>query len=183
VPPPPVAGAAVRVGLADVLGLADGDGEGLAECLAEGLALAVVALTVRLGTTVRVAETDAPGENGVGVGEGEDAVQAETDADASVTNVPQPMAVNLALSPSPAMVARSFMEPPHVSVMWRTRFPVPVSETVRRGTMAWPVRSLPGPADGRWLKARTEIKVRPMGCMDGADMQWPVHHWNIRLRG
>ncbi len=183
VPPPPVAGAAVRVGLADVLGDADGVGEGLAEVLAEGLALAVVALTVRLGTTVGVAETDAPGENVVGVAEGEDAVQAETDAEASMTNVPQPIAVNLALSPDPAMVARSFMEPPHVSVRWRTRFPVPVSETVRRRKMAWLARSLPGPAEGRWLKARAAIKVRPTRCMDGADMQWPVHHWNVRLRG
>ena len=131
-PPPPVAGAAVRTGLADVLGGADGD----ADVLAEGLVLVpgVVALGAGLGETVAVAETVPEGENGVGVGEAEDAVQAETEAEASMTSVPQLRAVNLALSPIPAMVARSFTEPPYASVRWRTHFPVHASETLRKGS-------------------------------------------------
>lgn len=129
--PPPVAGAAVGIGLADVLSVADGDAEGL------GLALGVVALVVRLGEAVGVAGAVPPGENvvivavGEGVAEGEDAVQAETDAEASMTSRLLPIVVNLALSASRAMVARSFMEPPPASVRWHTRFPVPASETFR----------------------------------------------------
>jgi hypothetical protein len=48
-----------------------------------------------------------------------------------MTSMPLPIAVNLALSVSLAMVARTFMEPPHASARWHTRFPVPASETVR----------------------------------------------------
>jgi hypothetical protein len=132
VPPPPVAGAAAGIGLADLLRVDGGDAEGL------GVVLGVVALVVRLGEAVGVADGVPAGENGVvsvavgeGVAEGEDGVQAETDAEASMTSMPLPIAVNLALSVSLAMVARSFMEPPHASARWHTRFPVPASETVR----------------------------------------------------
>jgi hypothetical protein len=142
-----------------------------------------VAVAVGLGKTVGVAETVPPGENVVRVAEGEDAVQAETDAEASRTNVPQLMAVSLALSPSPAMVAGSFMEPPHTSVRWRTCFPVPASENILGREIAWRARSLPGRAGGRCPKAPAAIKVKPMRYTDCIDMQWSVHHWNIRLRG
>jgi hypothetical protein len=120
VPPPPVAGAAVGNGLADRLGDADrpgdADGRGDADRLgdaegrgdAEGLPLA-------LGRLVGVAEPVAPGENVAGVAEGEDPVQAETDADASMVKAAQPTVVSLALNPVPAMIARTFMGPPHAS--------------------------------------------------------------------
>jgi hypothetical protein len=29
------------------------------------------------------------------------------------------------------------------------------------------------------MEAPTAIKVK---AIDGTDMKWPVHHWNIRLR-
>lgn len=139
VPPPPVAGAAVgRNGLADRLGVADGDADrlGVADASAEELTLAlgVAALAVRLGRIVGVAEPVPPGENGVGVAEGEDAVQAETDAEASMAKVAQPAAANLALSAVPMMVMRIFTGPPHASGRWRTRFPVPASEEKSRAS-------------------------------------------------
>ena len=159
VPPPPVAGAAVGSGLADGLGVADGVADRLGVADGLTLALGVVTLAVPLGKC-GVAEPVPAGENVVGVAEGEDAVQAETDAEASMAKVAQPTPVNLALSPVPMMVVRIFMGPPHASGRWRTRFPVLASEEKSR-------------ADP------TAIKVKPM---DGIDMKWPVHHWNIRLR-
>jgi hypothetical protein len=124
-----VAGAAVGNGLADRLGDAEGrgDAEGLGDADrlgdaegrgdAEGLplALGVVALALPLGRLVGVAEPVAPGENVAGVAEGEDPVQAETDADASMVKAAQPTVVSLALNPVPAMIARTFMGPPHAS--------------------------------------------------------------------
>ena len=109
VPPPPVGGAAVRIGLAAGLRVADGLAEGLA------LALGVLTLAVPLGRIVGVAEPLLAGENVVGVAEGEDAEQAETDAEAIMVNVAQLAAVNLALSPAPTVVVRIFMGPPHAS--------------------------------------------------------------------
>ena len=149
VPPPPVAGAAVRNGLADRLGVTDGEsgGCGVADRRAEGLTLALGVVAAPLGRLVGVAVPVPAGDNGVGVAEGEDPVQAETDAEASMVNVAQPAMASLALSPVPMMVGRIFMGPPHASGRWRTRFPA--------------------------------IKVKPI---DGTNMQWPVHHWNIRLR-
>jgi hypothetical protein len=170
VPPPPVAGAAVGMGL----GVADGLGVGAR--LAEGLALAlgVVTLAVRPGEIVGVAEPLTAGENGVGSGDGEDPEQAETDAEASMAKVAQPTAVNLVLSPVPTMVVRIFMGPPHASGRWRTRFPAPASEEKSR---VGPVAARA--AEGRSPEAPTAIKVKPV---DGTDMKWPIHHWNIRLR-
>ena len=49
-------------------------------------------------------------------------VQAEIAAEASRARMAQPTAVNLALSPVPAAVLRTFMEPPHASGRWRSRF-------------------------------------------------------------
>lgn len=175
VPPPPVGGAAVTNGLADRLGVADW--RDVADRRVEGLALAlgVVTLGVLLGSSVGVAEPDPAGENGVGAAEGEDPVQAETDAEASMVNVAQPTTVNLALNLVPMMVVRIFMGPPHASSRWRTRFPVPVSEEKSQASQDAPgarrPKEGPGSADGH--------KVKPI---DGTDMQWPVHHWNIRLR-
>jgi len=180
VPPPPVAGAAVRNGLADGLGVADDDADGLgvadrdgdglgvadrdadglgvADGLAEGLTLVlgVVAPAVPPGGIGVVAEPVTAGENGVGVGEGEDVVQAETEAEASMVRVAQPTTVNRALSSLPMMVVRIFMGSPHASGRWRTRFAVPASEEKSRSA-----RSLPAPAEGRSLEAPTAIRVNP----------------------
>jgi hypothetical protein len=56
-----------------------------------------------------------PGENGVDApAEGVEGPpeHAETAAEASIVMVPQPTKVNIALSPVPAMAARTFMSPP-----------------------------------------------------------------------
>jgi len=172
VPPPPVGGAAVGNGLADRLDVADGDADGLR------LALGVVAVAVPLGNAVDLAEALPPGEKLVGAAEGDDAVQAETAAEARRVKVPQPMAVNLALSPVPAVVVRTFMEPPHASGRWAL-FPGPGTRNRHRKGNAWPTRHCPRLPKGKPPKAPKAIKVKPM---DGTDMQWPVHHWNIRLR-
>jgi hypothetical protein len=160
VPPPPVGGAAVGNGLSDGLGVAacDADGLGVAACDADGLGVAacdadglgVVTLAVPLDNPVGVAETLAPGENLVGAAEGEDAVQAETATEASMAKVPQPMAVNLALSPVPAVAVRTFMEPPHASG--------------RPGPVSGPgIRNLPAPAEGKSPKAPGAIKGKAHG--------------------
>jgi hypothetical protein len=143
VPPPPVGGAAVGNGLGAGLCVADGDGEaltdglaealgdgladGLAEALGDGLALAVGELAegVSLAEEVDVAGAVMAGEDVGSDAEGEDVVQAEIAAEASMVTMPQPTALNLGLSPAPAAVVRTFIEPPRASGRWRPRFPVP----------------------------------------------------------
>jgi hypothetical protein len=44
---------------------------------------------------------------------GVDPEHAEIAAEASTAMTPQPMTLNIAVSPVPAMIVRSFMEPPH----------------------------------------------------------------------
>jgi hypothetical protein len=58
-----------------------------------------------------VSEADAAG--------GVDPEQAEIAAEASMAMAPQPMTLNIALSLVPAMIVRSFMEPPHAPQMRR----------------------------------------------------------------
>jgi hypothetical protein len=182
VPPPPVAGAAAGNGLAGRLGDADrpGDAEGRGEAdwLGEaagredveglGLGFGVVALAEPLGRLVGVAEPVAPGENVVGVAEGDDPVQAETEADASMVKAAQPTVVSLALNPVPAMIARTFMGPPHASGKVAGQFPGPASETGigRADPLAARVgrRQVPESAEA--------IKVK---LTHGIDMQCPVH--------
>ena len=122
-------------GLADGLGVGDGLGAGLSGGLA--LALGLVALAVPPAKLVGVAEPVLAGENVVGVAAGEDPAQAETDTEASMVKVAQPMAVNVALSPVPAMVVRILMGPPHASGRWlarsRSRHQKPASEGKLRG--------------------------------------------------
>lgn len=120
VPPPPVAGAAVGIGLAVGEGLGVGLIVGLGDGLAVGLGLAV---GVTLGVTVGVGELVAPGEIAGGVAAGVDPEQAETAAEASIAKAAQ-QTVNLARRPVPMMVVRIFMAPPHAAGRWRTRFPV-----------------------------------------------------------
>jgi hypothetical protein len=170
VPPPPVAGAAVGNGLADLLGVADDDAEwlgvsegdadrlGVSDELAEELALVLgeVAPVVPLGLVLGVADPVSAGKNGVGVAEGEDVVQAETDAEASMVKVAQLTAVSLALSPVLMMIVRTFMGPPHASGRWRTRFPVLLPEEKSRADRVAARagrRQVPGSADGHKGKA------------------------------
>jgi hypothetical protein len=55
----------------------------------------------------------AGGEDEADASGGVDPEQAEIAAEASTAMAPQPMTLNIALSPVPAMIVRSFMEPPH----------------------------------------------------------------------
>jgi hypothetical protein len=169
-----VAGAAVGSGLAEWRG--DADDRAVADALAEWLTLApgVVALAEPLGRIVGVAEPVTAGENGVGVGEGEDAVQAETDAEATMAKVAQQATVNLELRLVPMMVVRIVTGPPCASGRRRT-----VSRSRHRKRNRGWAGYCPRPAEGRPPEVPTAIKVKPI---DGTDMKWPVHHWNIRLR-
>ena len=186
VPPPPVTGAAVGNRLADEAGVADrlgvtdrlADGLGVAELPAVAVAVGkadglveapVVTLGAApgavLGTLVDVAEPVTEGEN-IGVDGDALDVQPETAAEPSMVKVPKPMAVSLVLSAVPVMVVRTFIQPPHAP----TRFPDPgiTNRHRKRKRVADPS-----------AKAPTTIKVM---LKTGADMQWRVPDWNIRLR-
>jgi hypothetical protein len=108
VPPPPVAGATVGIGLGDGLTVAVGDG------LGEGL---VVGLALGLGETLGETEAVAEGlteDDDVGVDsapEPEGPEHAETVTEARIVRMPHPTA-SLALNLVPAVAARTFMEPP-----------------------------------------------------------------------
>ncbi len=132
-------------GLADGLGVCDGvsdgvpdgvsDGvpDGVPDGLAEGLALVLPeALTVPLEKIVGVGEVVPAGENEDDPAEGVDPEQAESAAEASMVMLPQPMTVNIALSPVPAMVVRTFMEPPHASRQVAALFPGPKHQNRHR---------------------------------------------------
>src|SRR5262245_23946184 len=114
VPPPPVFGAALggwSVFPAACAGLALVLPEPVAGLSEPAFGLAEPA-AAPLGDSVGVGEALSPGENegdpvGVGVDPPE---QAETAAEARMVMVPQPVTVNIALSPVPAMVVRTFME-------------------------------------------------------------------------
>jgi hypothetical protein len=162
VPPPPVGGAAVGNGLADRLRVADGDGDGLRVadglCVADGdagglaLALGVVTRAEPLGEAAGVAEALTAGEDVGSAAEGEDVVQAETAAEVSMVKVPQPMAVNLAPSLVPAVLVRTFMEPPNAPGRWRPRYPVPPRKQTSEGnerTSPLPGRPTTGPRKRR----------------------------------
>src|SRR6266699_1844250 len=90
VPPPPVTGAALGIGLADEVAVA-----------------VAVLVTVAVAVAVPVGEKTAGGvEDGVDV-------HAETATGASRVRAPQHVAVSLARSGVPAIVLRTFMDPPH----------------------------------------------------------------------
>ena len=76
-----------------------------------------------------VGEMVTEGEKTVGVLGDEDDVQAETATGASRVRAPQHSAVSLALSGVPAIVPRTFMNPPHAPGRLRLFFPVPASGT------------------------------------------------------
>src|SRR5580693_9620435 len=139
VPPPPVTGAAVGIGLGDGLGEGSGlglsDADGLAEALAlsDELALAlslVLSLALELDEAVLVAvevtpaEPPAVGRNvdgGVDVMEGPE-VQAESTRQASMVVRPQPTTVSRTRCDVHAMAVRALIEPPRV--LGNDHFPV-----------------------------------------------------------
>jgi hypothetical protein len=112
-----------------------------------------------------------------------DAEQAETATQANTVKAPQPAAVSLALSTVPAMVVRTFMEPPRGSGRWPPCFPDPASETFpdpgRRNVGEGKRAVVPARPEGESATTPASHKERPM---DGADRQWRAQHGNIRLR-
>jgi hypothetical protein len=161
-----VDGLAEGVGVCDGLGVADGlgvcDGLGVADGLAEGLALVVAEeLSVPLAEPVGVGAVVSVRENEGDPAGVVDPEQAETAAEASMVMVPQPITVNIALSPVPAMVVRTFMESPRLSRQVAAPFPrSPASEAASEGkTCRDPVaaragrRQVPEIADGHKGKA------------------------------
>ena len=79
-PPPPVAGAAVGIGPAEFVRVADG--RALALRVADGVALGVLAVAVGLGEVLDDAELATPGDN-FGSVVSDDPVHATTDAEAT----------------------------------------------------------------------------------------------------
>jgi hypothetical protein len=144
-----VAGAAVGIGRPDGLCAVGGDADPL-----EWLALGVATLAVPPGNAVDVAGELFAGENVGSVVEGEDVVQAETAAEANTVRLPQATTPRLALSPLPAVVVRTFTEPPQAS--GRSRIPglvphqKPASEAKARGRSGCcPLRPKAGPRKRR----------------------------------
>jgi hypothetical protein len=145
VPPPPVEGGVVGKALADrrgvgeaaavgdVLAVADAVGDvvlvAVADEPSEGLAV-VVAGTLAglpLGTAVGEAEPVTDGVKMAGVVVDEVPEQAESTTQARMAETP-PTAVSRPPSIFPAMVVRTFMEPPGGSAGWRICFPIPAQE-------------------------------------------------------
>ncbi len=202
-PPPPVGGAAVGYELADRRGVGDGLGAAAAaaECVpdtvtvgddvagADGLALALEVaplLAVLLAAAPAVAEPVTEGEKMAGVVVDEEPEQAESATEPSTVKAPKPAAVNLALSTVPAMVVRTFMEPPHRPGRWRPCFRIPASGTFpdpgRRNRQEKETAQRPDHgrrSPGAGANTLRPIIVRPK---DGADRPWLVQHRNIRLR-
>src|SRR5215469_15116338 len=140
VPPPPVAGAAVT-GLAvgfDVAGVV-------------GFAVTVSVVTPGFGE-VASENVVVDAASGV-VAEGPE--QADTAAETKMVMAPQPTTLNIALSPAPAMVARTFIEPPHAAGRRRPTSPAPAPETGTGRKYAWrsgrgPCRPKADPRKRRW---------------------------------
>jgi hypothetical protein len=179
VPPPPVEGAAVGNALADRLGVGDvlavavadafGDavavGDAVSDAVgdvvepAEGLAVVVGGrlADLLLGTAVGETEPVTDGVKMAGVVVDELPEQAESTTQARMTETPPPATASRPLSTVPAMVVRTFMEPPGGSARWRICFPIPATETASEQKSAWPA----------WTAPR---------------VPWRVQDWNIRLR-
>jgi len=166
VPPPPVDGAEVGYVLAVGLGVGDGaavtvgDAEFVAGELVEELVAGVrVTPTLDAPGTTPLAVADpvvadpvvadpvvadpvvAVEEKMAGAVVDVDAEQAESATEANTVKAPQPAAVSLVLSTVPAMVVRTFMEPPRGSGRWppcfrirrQKRFRILAAETAGGG--------------------------------------------------
>jgi hypothetical protein len=101
---------AVADAVGDVVPVAVADAVGDVVEPAEGLAVVLAGLLP--GTAVGEAEPVTDGVKMAGVVVEELAEQAESATQARMTMTPQPMAVSRTPGPVPAMVVRTFMEPP-----------------------------------------------------------------------
>ena len=141
---------------------------------ADGLVpgLGVTAPSVLLIVALAVADPVTEGEKIAGVVGDEDDVQPEITTEASRVTAPQPIAVNRTLPAVPAVVVRTLIEPPRAPVRRRIRVPYWREKRHQEGkrVATW---SLPRLTEGKSSEMPTTIKVMPM---DGADMQWRVHH-------
>jgi hypothetical protein len=113
----------------------------------------VVGLTVAgvsVGTAVVEAELVTVGEKEgtVGTVVDEDAEQAERATEASMVKAPQATAVSRTLSTVPAMIGRTFIEPPQGSGRRRIYFPVPAAQTGPGRENARLAQSLLGSGNG-----------------------------------
>ncbi len=145
-------GLSVVGGLYDVDGLVGGDvvNDGSVDGL--GVSLAPGSVSRSLSCAAVTEGDDVPPDDD----EDEGDVQPATVTDARMAKVPQPMTVSRTLGAAPAMVVRTFIEPPHAPVRRRfrarPRHHKPVSEDKRAAT-----RSLPRPAEGKSSKVPTTI--------------------------
>jgi hypothetical protein len=118
---PDAVGVVVTVAVADAVGDVVEPAEGLAVVVAGTLAGLLPVTSVGEAEPV----TDGVKMAGVVV---EEAEQAESTTQARMTETPPPIAVSRAPSTFPAMVMRTFMQPPGGSARWRICFPIPVPE-------------------------------------------------------
>jgi hypothetical protein len=185
VPPPPVTGAAVGIGLndgvggGDVVGLGVGLSLGVGLPVGELLLLAVlVAVEVGVGVALAVGRYPVREEEGVGSPPVPPEVQAASATQASTVMRPQPTAVSLSRCAVHAMAVRPLIEPPRV--LGNDHFPVASRRNRRRKETARPTfaadRDRAKNSSGG--KTRTTITVSP-GC--GANLQWRAQHRNITL--
>jgi hypothetical protein len=140
-------GVTVAVAVGDGVAVAVAVGDGLGDGLVDSLAVAVgVAESVAVGVAEVVSLDEDEGSAADPVAD----VQAETTAEMSMAKMPQPTAVSLARSPVRAVMACTFMDPPHPSARWRRRFPVLLQKP-------WPERQ----TRGRLLRCPRRLKAGP----------------------
>jgi hypothetical protein len=172
VPPPPVTGGWVGIGLGDGLGLV----VGVTVVVVVGVTVVVV---VWVGVPVWVEVPVSPPEavcelmivmEGTDELEVPDDVQAERVAVPTKIRAPQPAAVSLARSAVLSIAVRTFIEPPHA------HFPRPRQQKTGTGKKRAAGRSF---ARVSRRQPPATIMLRLMG---GANTQWRARHSNIRLR-
>ena len=159
-PPPPAPGAPVGewAGAAPVFGVGDPVDLLDSVALAEELALALVVLVaVLVAELLAEAELDVGGTLIGGVLDVDADVHPATAAAAKMAKTPKRTTPSFAPSTVPAMVARIVMC---------------TYSCARQMTVLFP---------GSWLQ-KPVSKGKTRGPVEGTNMQWRVHHWNIRLR-
>jgi hypothetical protein len=175
VPPPPAAGAPVGIevcvgdAVAGVVNTVEGLADGLAVVVAVAVAVVpgvAVVVWPPLGLVLGATPLDVP--LGVGLGEGttepetviegmvgavvdEPPVHAETAVETRMASAPAP--ISLAPGVIPAMVVRSFIEPPRPPYAM-VRFPVPASQTRIARNNARSIQSALALAKGGFRKRR-----------------------------
>jgi hypothetical protein len=158
----------VTVGVADAdavrvtVGVAEGDTDLLADGVGLALGERVALLLVEVAT---VGEAGENVEDGAARGLDPDPEQADIATEASMVMLLQPMTANLALSPGPAMVVRTFMEPPHALRQVGTVSGSSTRNRDRKGKRMAP-RPLPALSEDRSPKLPTPIKVNAPDSTD-----------------